>query len=75
MEGRQRVKADGADILLHYEPAYAGKAYEYAGQMIAAGKVCELSPCERLDESKAYAIRRGIACLYAVGETITPVSM
>ena len=61
------------DVLVYAHPGYEVKALGEVNRLIEAGFRAEFAVCEKLDEAKSYAARKGVAILYLVNDDIVEV--
>lgn len=61
------------DVLVYAHPGYEVKALGEVNRLIGAGFRAEFAVCEKLDEAKSYAARKGIPILYLVNDDIVEV--
>ncbi len=69
MEHDQSVSPDRADVLLFYTAPFVKKAFDTADSVRKAGKICEMSPFDTVEESISYAKERGIPLVYEIAES------
>lgn len=68
------VRSNRPDVLLFYDKNSKG-AFEHMESLIAAGLLCEMSVFTTLDETKKYAVTKGITRIDVVDDTITTISI
>jgi ATP phosphoribosyltransferase regulatory subunit len=62
-------------ILIYYDQPFAKSAFEHMETLADAGIVCEMSVFDTIEQTKEYAILKGISQLDIVNEAITSINM
>lgn len=66
-------RSNRPDVLIFSDFSYARKAFEYMDELISKNHICEMSVFDTLEESKQYALQKGIQRIDTVSEKIETI--